>query len=131
MAQRVETPGPGTGQTAGGEPWVPVVIEHYNNSLMPWVSAAGKAGRAWLEARTRPSADAGVVLVAPEVYQLWKPHATGAGGPFPKEILRRRDQEASAPPRSGDTPGWRATLVLGGLLMVSVLIIVVLVSLRH
>jgi hypothetical protein len=131
MAQRVDAPRPATDDAADAEPWAPVAIEHYNNSLVPWVSVAGKAGREWLKRRTRPSDDPGLVLVAPEVYRIWKPHATGAGGPFPKEILKRRDARGEATTAPGDTPGWRATLVLGALLIVTVLFIVLVLSLPH
>src|SRR5581483_4851966 len=95
--------------------WVPIAREHYNTSLIPWVSSAGKAGLQWLEARTRPSADPRLILVTAE------DHALGAGGPFPKEVLKQRPM--ASPPDEAKDSGWRAAMVLLGLLVLALLAI--------
>ena len=113
--------------------WVPVAIEHYRTSIIPWVSSSGRRWERWLEQQVRPSNDPNLVLVSPQLYDLWKAHATGAGGPFPAaELAQRLDA-----PRPADLPAppeessWRATLVLGGLLVASVLFIGVLLLIHR
>jgi hypothetical protein len=128
MAQRVDSPRPTT-DAADAEPWAPVAVEHYQNSILPWSTAAGKAARRWVERRVKPSDDPGLVLVAPELYRIWKPHALGAGGPFPQDVLTQPGARDEAQPSPGDTPGWRATLVLGGLLVATVLFVALVLSL--
>ena len=116
-----QSPAVRSGQDSAAETqgWKPIAREHYNTSLVPWVSDAGRAGLNWLEARTKPSADPGLLLIADEVYDLWKAHATGAGGPFPVDVVKpRRASGGASYTTPGDTPGWRATVVLGGLMIV-------------
>ena len=113
--------------------WVPVAIEHYRTSMIPWVSTAGRRWVRWLEQQVRPSHDPNLILVSPQLYDLWKAHALGAGAPFPAaELAQRLDgprpDDLPAPPEES---GWRATVVLGGLLVFSVLFIGVLLLLHR
>ena len=113
--------------------WVPVAREHYQTSIIPWVRLGGRRWARWLPQNVRPSNDPNLMLVSPQLYDLWKAHATGSGGPFPAaELARQLDA-----PRPADQPapveerGWRATLVLGGLLIFSVFFIGLLLLLHR
>ena len=128
MAQQPPAVRSGKDTPAEAQGWKPIAPEHYNASLVPWVSAAGKAGMRWLEERTKPSADPGLLLITDQVYDLWKGHAVGAGGPFPVEVVKQRQVDTgSSYATPGDTPGWRATLVLGGLLIILAIVILYVV----
>jgi hypothetical protein len=111
---------------------VPVAIEHYQTSIIPWVSRGGKKGRAWLKQRSRPANDPLLMMVAPDLYQLWKGHAVGAGGPFPVEILKKAPRLRPAENLVSGDQNWRAMVVLGGLLFVTLLFIgMVLLTSSH
>jgi hypothetical protein len=81
----------------------------------------------------KPSNDPRLVLVTTEVYNLWKAHAIGSGGPFPTGLLKNvapPATDADADPDTQMTAGGRATLLLGALAIVAFLIIAGLLLLR-
>jgi hypothetical protein len=128
--QQSVAPRSGLDSPEDSEGWVPVAREHYNTSLIPWV---GRKGEKWLTARMKPSNDPRLVLVTTEVYNLWKAHAIGSGGPFPTGLLKNvapPATDADADPDTQMTAGGRATLLLGALAIVAFLIIAGLLLLR-